>query len=68
MLKTFAIAASLGALTMLTVAPTAAVAATSDYNVQIKERPAILHHNGSATVVFWLRVRQGSTPSSTTSG
>jgi hypothetical protein len=59
MLKTFAIAASLGALTMLTVAPTAAVAATSDYNVQIKERPAILHHNGSATVVFWLRCKAG---------
>jgi hypothetical protein len=59
MLKTLAIAASVVALATLTVAPTAAVAATSDYNVQIKQRPAILHHNGSATAVFWLRCKSG---------
>jgi hypothetical protein len=59
MLKTFAIAASLGALATLTIAPTAAAAATTDYNVQIKQRPAILHHNGSATAVFWLRCKAG---------
>jgi hypothetical protein len=59
MLKTWAIAASLAALATLTVAPTVAVAATSDYNVQIKQRPMVLHQNGSATAVFWLRCKAG---------
>jgi hypothetical protein len=59
MRKTLAIAGTLGVLASLTVSPTAADAATLDYNVQIKERPAILHHNGSATVAFWLRCKAG---------
>jgi hypothetical protein len=59
MLKTFAIAASLGAVATLTVAPTVAVAAPSDYSVQIKQRPAILNQDGSATAVFSLRCKSG---------
>ena len=58
-LKALAIAGTLGVLASLAVAPTSAAAATVDVNAQLKQRPQIVHHNGSATVVFWLRCRAG---------
>jgi len=58
-LKALAVAGTLGVLASLAVAPTSAAAATVDVNAQLKQRPQIVHHNGSATVVFWLRCRAG---------
>ena len=57
--KALAIAGTLGVLASLAVAPAPAAAATVDYRAQLKQRPQIVHHNGSATVVFWLRCRTG---------
>ena len=58
MIKSLAVAGAVGVLSALTlVAP--ADAATSTYAVQVKQRPAKIHGNGSVTVVFWLRCQAG---------
>jgi hypothetical protein len=58
-LKALAVAGTVAILASFTVAPATATAATVDYNAQLKQRPQIVHHDGSATVVFWLRCRAG---------
>ena len=58
MIKSLAVAGAVGVLSALTlVAP--AEAATSTYAVQVKQRPAKIHGNGSVTAVFWLRCKAG---------
>ena len=58
MIKSLAVAGAVGVLSSLTlIAP--ADAATSTYAVQVKQKPAKIHGNGSVTVVFWLRCQSG---------
>jgi hypothetical protein len=77
--KCLAVAATLAAVSALTIAPPASAATT--YAVQLKERPSKIHGNGSVTIKFWLRcqtgynafeysvgVRQGDTFGSVTAG
>ena len=58
MRKSLAVAGAVGVLSALTlVSP--AEATTSTYAVQVKQRPAKIHGNGSVTAVFWLRCASG---------
>jgi len=59
MLKSLAVAGSLGALATLAVAPAAVGATWPGYNIQVRERPVVVHHNGYTTGVFWLRCKPG---------
>lgn len=58
MIKSLAVAGAVGVLSAFTlVAP--ADAATSTVAVQVKQRPAKIHGNGTVTAVFWLRCKSG---------
>lgn len=60
MIKSLVVAGTVGALSALTlVAPASSSAATSTVAVQVKQRPAKIHGNGSVTAVFWLRCKAG---------
>lgn len=58
MLKRLAVAGSIGVLSAIAFVPTAD-AATTTYALQVKQKPAKIHGNGSVTVVFWLRCQDG---------
>jgi len=58
MIKSLAVAGVVAVLSAISlVAP--ADATTTTYAVQVKQRPAKIHGNGSVTAVFWLRCASG---------
>ena len=58
MIRSLAVMGVVGVASALTlVAP--AEAATTTYAVQVKQKPATIHPDGSITVVFWLRCQAG---------